>query len=103
MNVSHPANNGRLLNGSNVIGHSHLIGLEQLLVMNPEINTGNKIYCWMKNIQQDIPRTFPELKFFHQDVEQYQQLANVLGCFALFRSDIGYVQGMSSIVFLLLQ
>jgi hypothetical protein len=70
--------------------------------LNPE-NTVSRLHVWLKNIKLDIPRTFPEMKIFHMDQEQYQRLANILSAFALFRGDIGYVQGLSSIAALLLQ
>lgn len=42
------------------------------------------------------------MKIFHME-EQQQRLANILSAFALFREDIGYVQGLSGIAVLLLQ
>jgi Rab-GTPase-TBC domain len=43
------------------------------------------------------------MKIFHMDQEQHQKLANLLSAFAIFREDIGYVQGLSGIAVLLLQ
>lgn len=73
--------------------------------INPEtVSEGTgKMLKWISIIRQDIPRTFPKLLIFHSDQEQAQKLANILGCFALFRSDVGYIQGMSLIALLFLQ
>ena len=72
---------------------------------NPETaNEGNsKMAKWISIIRQDIPRTFPELLIFHSDQEQGQRLSNILGSFALFRQDVGYIQGLSLIALLFLQ
>jgi hypothetical protein len=40
------------------------------LGLNPEVKD-NKIYNWLKIIEQDIRRTFPEMKVFRQDTEEY--------------------------------
>lgn len=53
-------------------------------------------------IEWDLPRTFPTLAFFHDGGMMHTGLERVLYCFALFRSDIGYVQGMSFLVATLL-
>ncbi|KAJ1507054.1 hypothetical protein HMI55_000927 [Coelomomyces lativittatus] len=46
-------------------------------------------------IQNDISRTFPQLGLFQEDGPLALPLTRVLGAFACYRSDIGYVQGMS--------
>lgn len=51
----------------------------------------------------DIPRTFPELKTLHIDNAQLNKLANVLSSFVVYKEEIGYIQGLSSIAVLLLQ
>jgi hypothetical protein len=49
-------------------------------------------------IELDLPRTFPELLFFSgKNALLWQPLKEILLLFALFRPDIGYVQGMSYI------
>lgn len=58
---------------------------------------------WIDTISQDIPRTFPELRIFHNDEEQREKLSNILGCFALYRQEVGYIQGLSLIGALFLQ
>ncbi|KYQ94237.1 regulator of chromosome condensation domain-containing protein [Tieghemostelium lacteum] len=46
-------------------------------------------------IKVDLPRTFPTLKLFNPRGPYYEPLMNMLLMFALYRQDIGYVQGMS--------
>jgi hypothetical protein len=47
-------------------------------------------------IDKDIPRTFPELKFFHEEGSPVQEsLRNILSTYSCYRPDTGYVQGMS--------
>mmetsp|Transcript_73546 Transcript_73546/g.148128 ORF Transcript_73546/g.148128 Transcript_73546/m.148128 type:complete len:461 (+) Transcript_73546:113-1495(+) len=45
----------------------------------------------LRLLEQDLPRTFPELAFLHES----GALREVLQTFVCFRPDIGYVQGMS--------
>lgn len=73
--------------------------------VNPETayEGSSKLAKWVSIIRQDIPRTFPELLIFHSDQEQGQRLSNILGSFALFRQDVGYIQGLSLIALLFLQ
>lgn len=53
-------------------------------------------------IQYDLPRTFPTLGFFHDGGPLNDALNKVLHAFSCFRPDVGYVQGMSFIVAMLL-
>lgn len=53
-------------------------------------------------IQWDIPRTFPTLSFFQNGAPLNQSLENVLMAYAAYRPDVGYVQGMSFLVAVLL-
>jgi hypothetical protein len=46
-------------------------------------------------IAVDLPRTWPGLDFVGTPGPFYEQLETVLHCYALFRPDIGYVQGMT--------
>jgi hypothetical protein len=56
-----------------------------------------------KAIMLDLPRTFPELAFFHADGSQYEDaLREVLEAFMYLRPDIGYGQGMSFLAAVLL-
>jgi len=49
-----------------------------------------------KSINLDLPRTFPELTFFHVESSPLQgQLRELLEAYVCFRPDIGYTQGMS--------
>eukprot|EP00168_Porphyra_purpurea_P015327 TRINITY_DN4672_c0_g1_i1.p1 TRINITY_DN4672_c0_g1~~TRINITY_DN4672_c0_g1_i1.p1 ORF type:complete len:898 (-),score=221.47 TRINITY_DN4672_c0_g1_i1:166-2859(-) len=49
-----------------------------------------------KAIMLDLPRTFPDLAFFHQPGSAFEgSLREILEAFAYLRPDIGYSQGMS--------
>lgn len=61
-----------------------------------------KAYTAVSLIEWDLPRTFPTLAFFHDGGAMHTGLERVLLCFALYRPDIGYVQGMSFLVATLL-
>lgn len=54
-------------------------------------------------IKLDVARTFPHLCIFQKGGPYYDHLHSVLGAYACYRPDVGYVQGMSFIaaVFLL--
>jgi hypothetical protein len=53
-------------------------------------------------IEWDLPRTFPTLAFFHDGGVMHTGLERILLCFALYCPDIGYVQGLSFLVAMLL-
>lgn len=53
-------------------------------------------------IEQDVPRTFPTLQFFHCEGPLRQPLEKLLKAYVHYRPDIGYVQGMSYIASVLL-
>jgi len=53
-------------------------------------------------IKVDLARTFPALQFFREGGPLYQPFKEVLECYARFRPDVGYVQGMSYVVATLL-
>uniref|UniRef100_A0A7S2VVC8 Rab-GAP TBC domain-containing protein n=1 Tax=Norrisiella sphaerica TaxID=552664 RepID=A0A7S2VVC8_9EUKA len=56
----------------------------------------------MRIIQADIPRTFPQLKFFHKEGPLHEPLLEVLQAYVCYRPDVGYVQGMSYLAAILL-
>ena len=49
----------------------------------------------IKVIEADLHRTFSELGQFRFGQQLYQPLKNILAAFSVFRTDLGYVQGMS--------
>lgn len=53
-------------------------------------------------IKLDVSRTFPQLSFFQKDGPYHDALHNVLGAYACYNSQIGYVQGMSFLTAILL-
>jgi len=48
-------------------------------------------------IDLDTERTFPELPFFRPGMPEHRALRAVLSAFAVYRPDLGYVQGMNNI------
>ena len=57
---------------------------------------------WARHISTDLPRTHAVLAFFHKEGPLRRPLHEVLLAYAVYRPDIGYVQGMSYIVAMLL-
>lgn len=56
-----------------------------------------------KAITLDLPRTFPHLAFFHAEGSNYREsLQEILEAFAYLRPGVGYSQGMSFLVAVLL-
>lgn len=56
-----------------------------------------------KAIMLDLPRTFPELSFFHAEGSHYESaLRDVLEAFLYLKPDVGYSQGMSFLAAVLL-
>lgn len=56
-----------------------------------------------KAIMLDLPRTFPELTFFHAEGSHYEYaLRDVLEAFLYLKPDVGYSQGMSFLAAVLL-
>jgi hypothetical protein len=53
-------------------------------------------------IHLDVLRTFPTLGFFQEGGPYNQMLHDVLGAYACYRPDVGYVQGMSFLAAVLL-
>lgn len=48
-------------------------------------------------IEQDIRRTFGDLDLFQEGMKYHESIFRILRAFAMYRPDIGYVQGMSYI------
>lgn len=56
-----------------------------------------------KAISLDLPRTFPELSFFHAEGSHYEHaLRDILEAFLYLKPDVGYSQGMSFVAAVLL-
>ncbi|CAL1534076.1 unnamed protein product [Lymnaea stagnalis] len=56
----------------------------------------------VKVIKLDVSRTFPQLCIFQKGGPFYDLLHSLLGAYACYRPDVGYVQGMSFIAAILL-
>ena len=56
----------------------------------------------LKCILLDLPRTYPDLAFFHGDFDEANALKQILTAYACYRPDVGYVQGMSYLAAMLL-
>lgn len=58
--------------------------------------------CWLSAIESDVKGTYPELKIFQPEGPLHESLLDVLKAYAMYRSDVGYVHGTSTIAALLL-
>ena len=56
----------------------------------------------LTKLEQDLPRTFPDLPDFHNEPQYYKKLTRLLCVLVAIRTDIGYIQGMSHIAALFL-
>ena len=76
---------------------------EESLPVEPDVEPEyGSIEFWARSINVDLPRTYPVLAFFHVGGPFRRPLHEVLLAYALFRPEIGYVQGMSYLVAMLL-
>lgn len=57
---------------------------------------------WLDRIEVDVKTTYPELKIFQPEGPLHEALLDVLKAYAMYRSDVGYVPGTSTIAALLL-
>lgn len=60
----------------------------------------SKTNAYSSIIQIDVPRTFPELKIFDEEVQQ--QLSRILVAYSNYQPEVGYCQGMNFVAGLLL-
>lgn len=57
---------------------------------------------WFSAIRKDIETTFPELRIFQEGGPLNTSLIDVVSAYSMYRSDVGYVPGLTTIVALLL-
>jgi len=57
---------------------------------------------WLDRIEADTKTTFPELKIFQPEGPLHGPLVDLLKAYAMYRSDVGYVNGTSTIAAILL-
>ncbi|KAH8602654.1 hypothetical protein B0O99DRAFT_498681 [Bisporella sp. PMI_857] len=57
---------------------------------------------WLDKISADAKNTFPELKIFQPEGPLHNPLVDVLKAYSMYRSDVGYVSGTSTIAAILL-
>jgi len=61
-------------------------------------SASERFHSHCRAIALDLPRTFPDLAFFHSEESvYYRSLQEVLEAYTCFRPEVGYVQGMSYI------
>lgn len=65
-------------------------------------NEEQKKKTWLDRIEKDAETTYPELKIFQPEGPLHGSLCDVLKAYAMYRSDVGYVPGTSTIAALLL-
>jgi hypothetical protein len=85
------------------IGNDLRIRSEQFDFLKQYSRADSRCAEFERLVELDLPRTFPNLMFFcDSNAPLWQPLKDVLVSFAMFRPDIGYVQGMSYIGAMLL-
>ncbi|ESZ97458.1 hypothetical protein SBOR_2147 [Sclerotinia borealis F-4128] len=57
---------------------------------------------WLERIERDIKVTYPELRIFQPEGPLHVALTDVLKAYSMYRSDVGYVHGTSTIAAILL-
>ncbi|KAH8657403.1 hypothetical protein BGZ60DRAFT_383377 [Tricladium varicosporioides] len=57
---------------------------------------------WLDRIDADVKKTYPDLRIFQPDGPLHEALLDVLKAYAMYRSDVGYVHGTSTIAAILL-
>ena len=65
-------------------------------------NNNEEKLCSAELIKWDLPRTLPTLKFFHDGGSLNSDLERVLCAYIIHSPEVGYVQGMSFVVAMLL-
>lgn len=67
-----------------------------------ERSTGSEQQSPFRLIEVDVPRTFGSTQLFLKEGPYYKQLMEILETYAIYRPDVGYVQGMSYLAGMLL-
>ncbi|EHL02089.1 putative TBC1 domain family member 12 [Glarea lozoyensis 74030] len=57
---------------------------------------------WLDKIELDVESTYPDLRIFQAGGPLHDSLLDVLKAYAMYRSDVGYVHGTSTIAAILL-
>lgn len=57
---------------------------------------------WLDQIQAEASQTYPDLRIFQQGGPLHNSLMDVLKAYAMYRSDVGYISGTSTIAAILL-
>jgi len=57
---------------------------------------------WLNAIETDVKSTYPNLKIFQPGGPLHESLLDVLKAYAMYRSDVGYVHGTSTVAAILL-
>ncbi|KAF7906846.1 hypothetical protein EAF00_001124 [Botryotinia globosa] len=57
---------------------------------------------WLERIERDVKETYPELRIFQPEGPLHVALMDVLKAYSMYRSDVGYVHGTSTIAAILL-
>ena len=84
--TTHNYNNTRNNNHSNSLNHTNRLTTTHSVFEHTNMN--------LSLIEFDLPRTFPTLGFFHMNEPLHFSLELILQCYAYYKPDIGYVQGM---------
>jgi len=88
---------------------SYNAALRRAQDLDKKIKKGSKLTAdeerqkgWFGRIEKDVRWTYPELKIFQPEGPLHGSLVDVLRAYSMYRSDVGYVHGTSTIAALLL-
>ncbi|KAG4440366.1 hypothetical protein IFR05_004159 [Cadophora sp. M221] len=88
---------------------SYTAALRRAQALEKTINRGSQLSpdeekkkAWLDRIEKDVANTYTELRIFQPDGPLHGALLDVLKAYAMYRSDVGYVPGTSTIAALLL-
>ncbi|KAI9650048.1 hypothetical protein NHQ30_000061 [Ciborinia camelliae] len=88
---------------------SYTAALRRAQALETTIESGSQLSAeeerkkgWLERIERDVKETYPELRIFQPEGPLHVALTDVLKAYSMYRSDVGYVHGTSTIAAILL-
>ncbi|THV47040.1 hypothetical protein BGAL_0340g00100 [Botrytis galanthina] len=88
---------------------SYTAALRRAQALETTIKSGSQLSAeeerkkgWLERIERDVKETYPELRIFQPEGPLHVALMDVLKAYSMYRSDVGYVHGTSTIAAILL-
>ncbi|KAG4029777.1 hypothetical protein MFRU_014g00770 [Monilinia fructicola] len=88
---------------------SYTAALRRAQALETTIKSGSQLSAeeekkkgWLERIERDVKETYPELRIFQPEGPLHVALTDVLKAYSMYRSDVGYVPGTSTIAAILL-